>query len=67
MSEINSEINLTEDSQSESNIVPNHPLAAIAGQFEGDFWEATLKAVKRQRNADRKQCQRVLKLHQDVG
>jgi hypothetical protein len=57
---------LPDDTSSKLDMIPNHPLAAIAGQFEGDFWEATLKAIKRQRNVDRKR-QQVIEVQQDAG
>jgi hypothetical protein len=40
-----------------SEVIPDHPLAAIAGQFEGEVWEATLEEIQRRRRLDCKQWQ----------
>jgi hypothetical protein len=36
------------------DVIPDHPLASLAGKYEGDFWEATLQAIQDERNRDRK-------------
>jgi hypothetical protein len=35
----------------------DHPLAASLGQFEGEFWEATLAEIRRQRQLDRRELE----------
>jgi phospholipase/lecithinase/hemolysin len=45
-----------------SEVISDHPLAAIAGQFEGEVWEATLEEIQRRRRLDRKQWQQDIKL-----
>ena len=42
-----------QDSQAKVAVIPNHPLAVLAGKFEGEFWEATLKEMARSREQDR--------------
>jgi hypothetical protein len=37
-----------------SDVIPDHPLASLAGKYEGDFWETTLQAIQDERNRDRK-------------
>jgi hypothetical protein len=49
--------------QSEPTIIPNHPLAAVIGKFEGEIWEATLEEIQRLRLLDRQQWEN----HRDVG
>jgi hypothetical protein len=53
MNKIDSPIEHSDEIHPEFDIIPNHPLASIAGQFKGIFWEAILKEIQRQRNADR--------------
>jgi hypothetical protein len=43
--------------QSDPDIIPNHPLAAIAGKFEGELWDATLAEIQRLRRLDRQNRQ----------
>jgi hypothetical protein len=40
--------------QSDPDVMPNHPLAAIAGKFEGELWDATLAEIQRLRRLDPK-------------
>jgi hypothetical protein len=47
--------------------IPNHPLAEIAGKFEGELWEATLEEIQRFRKLDRKRWQRISEIEQDAG
>jgi hypothetical protein len=42
-----------------------HPLAAIAGKFEGELWEETLAEIQRARKADRQYWQQVVEAQQD--
>jgi hypothetical protein len=37
-----------------------HPLADLAGKFEGEFWEATLEEIKRLREADKEKVNKIL-------
>lgn len=37
-----------------------HPLADLAGKFEGEFWEATLEEIKRLREADKEEINKIL-------
>jgi hypothetical protein len=50
-----------------SEVIPDHPLAAIAGQFEGEVWEATLEEIQRRRRLDRKQWQQDVNVVRDAG
>ncbi len=43
--------------RSESDTIPNHPLADIIGKFEGEIWEATLEEIQRLRRLDLQYCQ----------
>jgi hypothetical protein len=43
--------------QSDPDIIPNHPLATIAGKFEGELWDATLAEIQRLRRLDRQNRQ----------
>jgi hypothetical protein len=47
--------------QSDPEIIPNHPLAGIAGKFEGELWNATLAEIQRLRRLDRQKWNRSLK------
>jgi hypothetical protein len=47
--------------------IPNHPLAAIAGKFEGEFWEETLAEIQRARKADRQYWQEIIETQQDAS
>jgi hypothetical protein len=53
--------------QSEPNIIPNHPLAAIIGKFEGEFWEETLAEIQRARQADRQKWQQMIEAQPDAS
>jgi hypothetical protein len=46
--------------QSDPDIIPNHPLAAIAGKFEGELWNATLAEIQRLRRLDRQNSQSLI-------
>ncbi|BAZ15739.1 hypothetical protein NIES4071_76110 [Calothrix sp. NIES-4071] len=37
-----------------------NPLLDLAGKFEGEFWEATLEEIKRLREADKEDINRIL-------
>lgn len=37
-----------------------NPLADLAGKFEGEFWEATLEEIKRLREADKEEINKIL-------
>lgn len=37
-----------------------HSLAGLAGKFEGEFWEATLEEIKRLREADKEEINKIL-------
>jgi hypothetical protein len=50
-----------------SEVIPDHPLAAIAGQFEGEVWESTLEEIQRRRRLDRKQWQQDVNVARDAG
>jgi hypothetical protein len=53
--------------QSDPGIIPNHPLAAIAGKFEGELWDATLAEIQRLRRVDRQKWHKAIELEQDAG
>jgi hypothetical protein len=53
--------------QSEPNIIPNHPLAAVIGKFEGEIWEATLEEIQRLRRLDRKKWEKAVKPNRSAG
>ncbi len=57
--------NSPETNHPTSEPIPEHPLAAIAGQFEGEFWEATLEEIQRRRRLDRKQWHQNLKVNSE--
>lgn len=48
-------------------IIPEHPLAAIAGKFDGEVWEATLEEIQRLRRMDRQQWQHEVEIDRDAG
>jgi hypothetical protein len=35
------------DKPTKGDMIPNHPLAVLAGKFEGEFWETTLREMQR--------------------
>ncbi len=37
-----------------------HPLADLAGKFEGELWEATLEEIKRFREAEKEEINKIL-------
>lgn len=37
-----------------------HPLADLAGKFGGEFWEATLEEIKRFREAEKEEINKIL-------
>jgi hypothetical protein len=41
--------------QSDPEIIPNHPLAAIADKLEGELWDATLTEIQRLRRLDQQE------------
>jgi hypothetical protein len=45
------------DNRPKIEVIPNHPLAVLAGKFEGEFWEATLKEMQRTLGAKRSRQQ----------
>jgi hypothetical protein len=48
-------------------MIPDHPLAAIAGSFEGELWEATLEEIQRLRRLDKKRWQKAVEMDRDAG
>ncbi len=40
--------------------IPKHPLAKLAGKFEGEFWENTLEEMKRFREIEKEQINKDL-------
>jgi hypothetical protein len=59
--------NSPDSHQSESSIIPNHPLADVIGKFEGEIWEATLDEIQRLRRLDRKRWEKAANINRDVG
>jgi hypothetical protein len=53
--------------QSDPEIIPGHPLAAIAAKFEGEIWDATLTEIQRLRRLDRQKWHEAIELEQDAG
>ncbi|MEM7727588.1 MAG: hypothetical protein AAF208_14665 [Cyanobacteria bacterium P01_A01_bin.45] len=39
---------------------PEHPLAKIAGKFEGDFWESTLENIQDLRKLEKQEMNKIL-------
>jgi hypothetical protein len=46
--------------QADPDIMPKHPLAAIAGKFEGELWDATLVEIQPLRRLDRQNSQSLI-------
>ncbi|BAY60502.1 MAG: hypothetical protein RMY34_05910 [Aulosira sp. DedQUE10] len=40
--------------------IPEHPLAKLAGKFEGEFWEDTLLEIQKLRELEKQEINRVL-------
>ena len=43
------------DDRPKMEMISNHPLAVLAGKFEGEFWEAPLKELPRSRQQDQQE------------
>lgn len=41
-------------------LIPEHPLAKLAGKFEGEFWENTLLEIQKYREREKQEINRVL-------
>jgi hypothetical protein len=54
------------DNRPKIAVIPNHPLAVLAGKFEGEFWEATLKEMQRSRQQDQQEQEEVA-VYRDAG
>jgi hypothetical protein len=59
--------NQSDAESAKSKIIPNHPLAAIAGKFDGEAWEITLEEIQRLRRLDREQWQKVADAELEAG
>jgi hypothetical protein len=40
--------------------IPEHPLANLAGKFEGEFWEDTLLEIQKFRDTEKQEINRLL-------
>jgi Rod binding domain-containing protein len=40
--------------------IPKHPLAKLAGRFEGEFWENTLLEIQNMREAEKQEINQAL-------
>ncbi len=46
--------------KNKKTLIPEHPLAALAAKFEGEFWENTLLEIQKYREIEKQEINRVL-------
>ncbi|MBD2410270.1 hypothetical protein H6H01_05960 [Nostoc calcicola FACHB-3891] len=53
-------INKLPKKKDKKTLIPEHPLAKLAGKFEGEFWENTLLEIQKFRDIEKQEIKRVL-------